>query len=146
MNLQERILELLKDDVSRTPKEIHRDIVFKKDYFFTSLKPVISIKNTCSKLYRNRDIQCELKNGQSYYYIKAKLETEKSEEVKLEEIKSEEIKSEEEKQKIVEKIIYYEEKRNKRDNEHQRKKNQCRNSTIIGVLSLVVFGFNYLQN
>ena len=136
MNLQERILELLKDDVSRTPKEIHRDIVFKKDYFFTSLKPVISIKNTCSKLYRNRDIQCELKNGQSYYYIKAKLETEKSEEVK----------SEEEKQKIVEKIIYYEEKRNKRDNEHQRKKNQCRNSTIIGVLSLVVFGFNYLQN
>ena len=136
MNLQERILELLKDDVSRTPKEIHRDIVFKKDYFFTSLKPVISIKNTCSKLYRNRDIQCELKNGQSYYYIKAKLETEKSEEIK----------SEEEKQKIVEKIIYYEEKRNKRDNEHQRKKNQCRNSTIIGVLSLVVFGFNYLQN
>ena len=138
MNLQERILELLKDDVTRTPKDIHRDIVFKKDYFFTSLNPVISIKNTCSKLYRNRDIQCELKNGQIYYYSKAQIE----EKEKLEEVKSEE----EEKQEIVDNIIYYEEKRNELDDEHQRKNNQCINSTIIGVLSLVVFGFNYLQN
>ena len=131
MNLQERILELLKDGVPRTPKEIHRDIVFKKDYFFTSLKPVISIKNTCHKLYRNRDIQCEIKNNESYYYSKANLEKEKLEE---------------EKQEIVDNIIYYEEKRNELDDEHHRKKNQCRNSTIIGVLSLVAFGLNYLQN
>ena len=94
------------------------------------MNPETSIKNLCLRMYKKELIECQVKDNILHYYIPLPPERE-------------EISEEEEKQKIVEYIVYYEEERNKIASEHHYKKDQFRNSVIIGVLILVAFGFNY---
>jgi hypothetical protein len=135
MSLQDQILKVLSDKTHMgTPKDIYKQIIKDKDYFFTVMNPETSIKNLCLRMYKKELIECQVINNVLHYYIPQPPERE--------EILEEDDK-EEEKQKIVEHIVYYEEERNKIASEHHYKKDQFRNSVIIGVLILVAFGFNY---
>jgi|TARA_B110000196_G_C20659001_1_gene436602 predicted transcriptional regulator len=130
MSLQDQVLKVLSDNINRTPKEIYKQIITDKDYFFTVMNPETSIKNLCLRMYKKELIECQVKDNILHYYIPLPPERE-------------EISEEEEKQKIVEYIVYYEEERNKIASEQKIKKNQYRNTVIIFILSLVAFGFNY---
>jgi len=134
MSLQDQILKILNDNINRSPKEIHLKIIDNKDYFFTVMNPETSIKNLCLRMYKKELIECQVINNVLHYYIP--LQPERA-------VILDEDDKEEEKQKIVEHIVYYEEERNKIASEHHYKKDQFRNSVIIGVLILVAFGFNY---
>jgi len=138
MSLQEQILKVLSDETHMgTPKDIYKQIIKDKDYFFTVMNPETSIKNLCLRMYKKELIECQVINNVLHYYIPQPPERE--------EILDEEEK-EEETQKIVEHIVQYEEERNKKATAtaaQHYKKDQCRSSVIIFMLILVAFGFNY---
>ena len=135
MSLQDQILKVLSDKTHMgTPKDIYKQIIKDKDYFFTVMNPETSIKNLCLRMYKKELIECQVINNVIHYYIPQPPERE--------EILDEDDK-EEEKQKIVEHIVQYEEERNNIATAHHYKKDRFRNSVIIFMLILVAFGFNY---
>ena len=146
MELHDKIKELLQDNKSRTSKEIHKDLILSKKYFFTVNNPLPGITRCCNRMVKDDVISLESRQGakKAIYFIPPLpvLEVlEKELELELEP----ELELEKEKQKIVENIIFYEEERNKMDSEHHRQKDQCRNSIIIALLSLGAFAFNYFK-
>ena len=143
MELHDKIKELLQDNKSRTSKEIHKDLILSKKHFFTVNNPLPGITRCCNRMVKDNTLSLESRQGnKKSYLIPPVLELELEQEPQLE---LEKEKLEEEKQKIVENIIFYEEERNKIDDEHHRQKNQCRNSIIIALLSLSAFAFNYFK-
>ena len=135
MSLQDQILKVLSDKTHMgTPKDIYKQIIKDKDYFFTVMNPETSIKNLCLRMYKKELIECQVINNVIHYYIPQPPERE--------EILDEDDK-EEEKQKIVEHIVQYEEERNNIATAHHYKRDRFRNSVIIFMLILVAFGFNY---
>jgi len=132
MSLQNQILKVLSDNENKTPKDIYKQIIKDNDYFFTVMNPETSIKNICLRMYKKELIEGSVIEGVINYYTPLPPERE-------------EISEEEEKQKIVEYIVNYEEERNNKATAtaHHYKKDQFRNSVIIGLLILVAFGFNY---
>ena len=130
MSLQNQILKVLSDNENKTPKDIYKQIIKDNDYFFTVMNPETSIKNICLRMYKKELIEGSVIEGVINYYTPLPPERE-------------EISEEEEKQKIVEYIVNYEEERNKIAVEQKIKNNQCRNTGIIFIFSLVAFGFNY---
>ena len=141
MELHDKIKELLQDNKSRTSKEIHKDLILSKKHFFTVNNPLPGITRCCNRMVKDNTLSLESRQGtkKAIYFIPPVLELEPELEPELE------LELEKEKQKIVENIIFYEEERNKIDDEHHRQKNQCRNSIIIALLSLGAFAFNYLK-
>ena len=136
MSLQEQIIKVLDDNINRTPKDIYKQIIKDKDYFFTTMNPESSIKNLCLRMYKKELIECQIKDSLLHYYTPTPPSPTPP---------SRAMPEEEETQKIVVDILYHEEERNKISHEQQRKKNQCINSVIIGMLCLVAFGFNYYK-
>ena len=132
MSLQNQILKVLSDNENKTPKDIYKQIIKDNDYFFTVMNPETSIKNICLRMYKKELIEGSVIEGVINYYTPLPPERE-------------EISEEEEKQKIVEYIVNYEEERNKIAVEQKIKNNQCRNTGIIFILSLVAFGLNYYK-
>ena len=130
MSLQNQILKVLSDNENKSPNDIYKQIIKDKDYFFTVMNPETSIKNICLRMYKKELIEGRVIDDVVHYYTPLPPERE-------------EISEEEEKHKIVENIVRYEAERNKMAQENQRKKNQCRNTVIIFILSLVACGLNY---
>ena len=130
MSLQNQILKVLSDNENKTPKDIYKQIIKDNDYFFTVMNPESSIKNLCLRMYKKELIEARVIDDVVHYYTPIPPVRE-------------EISEEEEKHKIIENIVQYEAERNKNAHDNQRKKNQCRNTVFIFILSLSAFGFNY---
>jgi len=138
MELHDKIKELLQDNKSRTSKEIHKDLILSKKHFFTVNNPLPGITRCCNRMVKDNTLSLESRQGTKKSYFIAPAPAPAPAPLEKENL-------EEEKQKIVENIIFYEEERNKIDDEHHRQKNQCRNSIIIALLSLGAFAFNYFK-
>jgi len=72
MTLDNIILKSLIKINKGTPKEIYRDIVENKRFFFTTMTPVNTVNIRCHKLYHFDILDKFIINGQVYYYIKTK--------------------------------------------------------------------------
>ena len=143
MNLKEKIIEILQDFKRRTPQEIYKEIIDRKDYFFETVNPLSSIKVRCVKLYREKQIECEIYKDEVHYYIP--LEREEIENMEKEEIENEE-------KKLVEFIegienmkrqIIEEKKNGRLRTATKRRENIKRTSIVIGVISFGICIFNY---
>jgi len=145
MELHDKIKELLQDNKSRTSKEIHKDLILSKKHFFTVNNPLPGITRCCNRMVKDNTLSLESRQGNKKSYLIPPLPVLEVLEKELELELEPELELEKEKQKIVENIIFYEEERNKIDDEHHRQKNQCRNSIIIALLSLGAFAFNYFK-